>query len=132
MRRFVLAVVGLLAAAASVHAQTVVVRGYGEADLDAVLRSTLSGQYTLVAQDRLIGSGDTVQGNVLAGQAVVEGMAQVFQQTPGTLAERLIAALAGGQSAGGDRRGQQSAALLVVRENGCYGSNNYRYVDISV
>lgn len=75
MRRFVLAVVGLLAAAASVHAQTVVVRGYGEADLDAVLRSTLSGQYTLVAQDRLIGSGDTVQGNVLVVRArlIVEG-----------------------------------------------------------
>lgn len=80
----------------------------------------------------LTGENFTVQGNVLAGQAVVEGMAWAFQQTPGTLAERLIATLVAGQNAGGDRRGQQSAALLVVRENGGYGSNNDRYVDISV
>lgn len=80
----------------------------------------------------LIGENFTVQGNVLVGEAVVEGMAQAFRQTSGPLAERLIAALVGGQAAGGDRRGQQSAALLVVRENGGYGSNNERYVDISV
>lgn len=73
-----------------------------------------------------------VQGNVLTGQAVVEEMARAFRETSGPLAERLMAALNAGQAAGGDRRGQQSAALLVVRKDGGYGANNDRYVDISV
>ena len=78
------------------------------------------------------GGNFTVQGNTLVGEAVVNTMADVFTQTPGPLAERLLAALAAGQMAGGDRRGQQSAALLVVRQNGGYGGYNDRYVDVSV
>ncbi len=73
-----------------------------------------------------------VQGNVLAGEQVVTSMQQGFQTYQGTLAERLIHALAMGQEAGGDRRGQQSAALLVVRKNGGYGGHDDRYVDISI
>lgn len=57
-----------------------------------------------------------VQGNILAGEEVVTQMARVFEQSEGTLAERLLAALQAGQEAGGDRRGQQSAALLVVKD----------------
>jgi uncharacterized Ntn-hydrolase superfamily protein len=59
-------------------------------------------------------------------------MAQSMRDSRGSLAERLLGALAAGQAAGGDRRGQQSAALLVVRECGGYGGHDDRYVDISV
>lgn len=70
------------------------------------------------------------QGNILAGAAVVEGMARAFEATPGALADRLVAALHGGQRAGGDRRGMQSAALVVVRDKGGYGGFNDRYIDL--
>lgn len=72
------------------------------------------------------------QGNILVGQETVQAMAQTFEQTPGYLCDRLIAALAAGQVAGGDSRGQQSAALLVVRESGGYGGYNDRFIDLRV
>ncbi len=78
------------------------------------------------------GEGFAVQGNTLAGPQVIEAMARVFQATTGPLAERLIATLAAGEAAGGDRRGRQSAALLVVRAGGGYGGRDDRYVDLSV
>jgi uncharacterized Ntn-hydrolase superfamily protein len=56
----------------------------------------------------------TAQGNILAGEAVVTGMVRAFESTPGHLSVRLTAALEAGQAAGGDTRGMQSAALLVV------------------
>ncbi len=80
----------------------------------------------------LEGAYCAAQGNTLAGTAVVESMVQVFEATPGALAERLLAALQAGQAQGGDRRGQQSAALLVVRAEGGYGGFDDRYVAISV
>jgi uncharacterized Ntn-hydrolase superfamily protein len=61
------------------------------------------------------GLGYAAQGNILAGEAVVQGMASAFEQASGSLAERLMAALETAESAGGDRRGRQSAALLVER-----------------
>ncbi|KAB2927782.1 MAG: DUF1028 domain-containing protein [Candidatus Contendobacter sp.] len=72
------------------------------------------------------------QGNTLAGPRVVEAMVRTFETTPGPLAVRLMAALQAGQAAGGDRRGQQSAALKVARAGGGYGGFDDRYVDISV
>jgi len=60
----------------------------------------------------------TAQGNILAGPAVVEGMVKAFEETNGRLAERLVAALEAGQAAGGDTRGMQSAALLIVKKDG--------------
>ena len=60
----------------------------------------------------------TAQGNILAGPAVVDSMVARFERTPGHLAYRLVAALEGGQSAGGDTRGMQSAALVIVKKNG--------------
>ena len=57
------------------------------------------------------------QGNILAGPAVVAAMAKAFRASRGELAERLVAALEGGQAAGGDTRGQQSAALIVVKKD---------------
>jgi uncharacterized Ntn-hydrolase superfamily protein len=62
------------------------------------------------------GAGFAVQGNILAGPAVVDDMARAFEETNGPLAHRLVAALEAGQAAGGDRRGQQSAAVIVERE----------------
>jgi uncharacterized Ntn-hydrolase superfamily protein len=59
----------------------------------------------------------TAQGNILAGEAVVDNMVKNFEQTHGPLSLRLVAALEGGQAAGGDTRGQQSAALVVVKRN---------------
>jgi uncharacterized Ntn-hydrolase superfamily protein len=60
----------------------------------------------------------TAQGNILAGPAVVDSMVARFERTPGHLAYRLLAALEGGQSAGGDTRGQESAAMFIVKKNG--------------
>jgi uncharacterized Ntn-hydrolase superfamily protein len=59
-------------------------------------------------------------------------MAQRFQQTDGELAERLVAALEAGESAGGDDRGRQAAALYVARAGGAYGGLLDRYVDLRV
>jgi uncharacterized Ntn-hydrolase superfamily protein len=70
------------------------------------------------------------QGNILAGARVVDALAETFVATRGNLAERLVAALAAGQVAGGDRRGQESAALLVVRKEGGYAGFNDRYIDL--
>jgi len=80
----------------------------------------------------LQGTCCAAQGNTLAGPRVVEAMVRTFETTPGPLAVRLMAALQAGQAAGGDRRGQQSAALKVVRAGGGYGGFDDRYVDISV
>ena len=62
-----------------------------------------------------IGPGFAVQGNILAGEAVVDEMARAYEETVGPLVERLVAALEAGQAAGGDKRGQQSAAIVVER-----------------
>lgn len=78
------------------------------------------------------GKNFAAQGNILAGAAVVDALANTFEKTSGDLAERLVAALAAGQAAGGDKRGQESAALLVVREKGGYGGFNDRYIDLRV
>lgn len=60
----------------------------------------------------------TAQGNILAGEDVVNGMVQGFENTQGHISLRLLAALEGGQKAGGDKRGMQSAAMLIVKKNG--------------
>ena len=78
----------------------------------------------------------TVQGNLLAGEPVIQAMADAFvkaRKEPGTeLADWMLAALEAGQAAGGDRRGQQSAAMLVVRANGGPGGDNDHYIDLRV
>jgi uncharacterized Ntn-hydrolase superfamily protein len=71
-------------------------------------------------------------GNGLAGGQVVEQMVRTFDGSRAPLAERLMTALASGERAGGDIRGQQSAALLVVRRDGGYGGLDDRHVVISV
>src|SRR2546421_12384135 len=59
----------------------------------------------------------TAQGNILAGPQVVANMIDAFENTKGHLSQRLVAALEGGQAGGGDKRGQQSAALVIVKKN---------------
>jgi uncharacterized Ntn-hydrolase superfamily protein len=60
----------------------------------------------------------TAQGNILAGEPVVAEMVKAFEQTEGHLSLRLMAALEAGQKAGGDTRGMQSAAMLIVKKDG--------------
>jgi uncharacterized Ntn-hydrolase superfamily protein len=66
----------------------------------------------------------TAQGNILAGEAVVTGMVDAFEKTTGHLSLRLMAALDAGQAAGGDTRGMQSAAMVIVKKNGGVWLNN--------
>jgi len=78
------------------------------------------------------GWGYSIQGNILASEAVVADMERAFLSTQGELAARLLAALDAGQAAGGDRRGMQSAALLVVRPSAEYPEYRTRYIDLRV
>ncbi|MDE2678485.1 MAG: DUF1028 domain-containing protein [Gemmatimonadota bacterium] len=71
-----------------------------------------------------IGEYCSAQGNILAGPAVVDGMVEAFESTEGHLSLRLQAALEAGQAAGGDTRGMQSAAMLIVQEDGGVWLNN--------
>ena len=73
------------------------------------------------------------QGNILVGEATVQALASTFDATAGQpLAERLIRSLAAAQAAGGDRRGQQSAALIVVERDGGYANLSDTLVDLRV
>ena len=81
---------------------------------------------------QITGPNFTCQGNILVGQATLEAMADTFVQSTGELADRLVAALAAGEAAGGDSRGRQSAAVLVVKPQGGYGGFNDRYLDLRV
>lgn len=78
------------------------------------------------------GAHYAVQGNILAGEQVVASMEKAFLETKGTLADRLYAALLAGEEQGGDSRGKQSAALLVVKEGAGYGGYTDRAIDIRV
>jgi len=78
------------------------------------------------------GKNYAVQGNLLAGEEVVDKMAKAFEETKGSLAWRLMAALEAGEQAGGDKRGKQSAAILVVRDKAGPGGFNDRYIDFRV
>jgi uncharacterized Ntn-hydrolase superfamily protein len=78
------------------------------------------------------GKGYSIQGNILAGEAVVAEMERAFLGTNGELSARLLAALEAGQAAGGDKRGMQSAALLVARPSDEYPEYRTRYVDLRV
>jgi uncharacterized Ntn-hydrolase superfamily protein len=80
----------------------------------------------------IVGDTFTCQGNILFGESVVPAMARTFENTPGDLPERLLAALAAAQREGGDRRGMQSAALLIVKAKGGYDGGNDRWVDLRV
>jgi len=93
---------------------------------------TYSGKECLPWAGGRHGRNYAVQGNILAGEAVVAGMERAFLNTKGTLAERMYAALVAGDKNGGDARGKQSAALIVVRKGAGYGGFTDRAIDIRV
>jgi uncharacterized Ntn-hydrolase superfamily protein len=86
----------------------------------------IAGRDTIVS-----GKNFTAQGNILVGKATIDSMVKKFESTKGSLADRLLEALIAGGKAGGDKRGEQSAALLVVRKGAGYGGID-NFIDISV
>jgi uncharacterized Ntn-hydrolase superfamily protein len=109
-------------------------RQVGIVDVDGGAASH-TGQACLDWAGSLIGDGYAIQGNLLTGVEVVEAMEASWHDVsdPGvTLAHRLMAALRAGDAAGGDRRGRQSAAILVVREGAGYGGLDDIEVDLRV
>jgi uncharacterized Ntn-hydrolase superfamily protein len=78
------------------------------------------------------GKNYTAQGNILASEKVVTNMGKKFETTRGDLADRLVAALEGGEEEGGDARGRQSAALLVVGKRKSKAGYGDRLIDLRV
>lgn len=94
--------------------------------------ATYTGNKCMSWAGGLIGKTYAAQGNILAGPHVVQAMAAAYENVQGDLADRLYAALQAGDLSGGDRRGKQSAALLVVKPSGGYQGFNDRYIDLRV
>jgi uncharacterized Ntn-hydrolase superfamily protein len=107
------------------HRQVGVVDAQGRA-------ATFTGSECFDWAGGVTGEYYSAQGNILVGKETVGAMAKAYEETDGDLASRLLSALDTGQGAGGDSRGKQSAALLVVREAGGYGGDNDRVVDLRV
>lgn len=117
------------------------VKGDEERDLRQIglvdrqgVSSVFTGEKCHPWAGHVIGEGYSCQGNLLL-PGTVEAMAAAFEGVrggEGELADWLVLALEAGQEAGGDKRGRQSAAVLVVREGGGYGGNNDRYLDLRV
>ena len=80
----------------------------------------------------ITGRDYAAQANIMVSDATVRNMADTFERSTGSLADRLLAALVAGQAGGGDKRGMQSAALLVVRAGAGYLGATDRYIDIRV
>jgi uncharacterized Ntn-hydrolase superfamily protein len=79
----------------------------------------------------IIGKDVVVAGNILVGRETLEAMVTTFENTPGTLADRIMTALEAGQKAGGDRRGKISAAIVVLNE--APSTNSYaRNIDLRI
>jgi uncharacterized Ntn-hydrolase superfamily protein len=78
------------------------------------------------------GPSFAAQGNILVGEDTVKAMAAAFQSSRGLLSDRLVNALAHGETAGGDRRGRQASAVYVVKAHGGYGGMNDVLVDLRV
>jgi uncharacterized Ntn-hydrolase superfamily protein len=95
--------------------------------------ATFTGKECMDWPGGVTADGFACQGNILVSEQTVQSMVEAFTQMAGhKLAERLLAALKAGQKAGGDRRGKQSADLLVVKKDGGYGGFNDRYIDLRV
>jgi uncharacterized Ntn-hydrolase superfamily protein len=103
------------------HRQVGVVDARGRA-------ATFTGESCFDWAGGITGDGYCCQGNILTGPDVVSAMAKAFESTSGDLTDRMLAALSAGDDAGGDRRGKQSASVLVVREGAGYGGT----IDIAV
>lgn len=80
----------------------------------------------------IVGKDFSCQGNILVSEEVVKAMAKAFETTRGDLIDKLFAVLDAGQEAGGDRRGRESAAILIVKEKGAYDGGTDNYINIRV
>ena len=108
------------------HRQIGVVDGLGRA-------ASFTGEECQEWAGGRVGTGYAVQGNILVSVATVDALAETFEATEAApLAERLLDCLAAAQEAGGDRRGQQSAALLVVQRDGGYAGLSDSLVDLRI
>ena len=94
--------------------------------------ATFTGKECIPWAGGKVGKHYACQGNILVSKATIEAMAETFENSEGELAERLLKALKAGEEAGGDSRGKQSAAILVVKEKGGYLGLNDRYIDLRV
>lgn len=98
--------------------------------------ANFTGEGCLAFAGGRTGKHFAIQGNILAGAKVIEAMEQAYigaqKVKDSELADWLAAALQAGEDAGGDSRGRQSAALLVVRDKAGYGRGNDRYIDLRV
>lgn len=94
--------------------------------------ATYTGSECLAWAGGRNGKDYAIQGNILTGENVVTAMEETFLKSKGTLAERMYAALLAGENHGGDSRGKQSAALLVVKDKAGYGGYNDLAIDIRV
>jgi uncharacterized Ntn-hydrolase superfamily protein len=94
--------------------------------------STFTGTGCLTWAGGRTGDGVAVQGNILTGPEVVEAVLDVYSGSAAPFPDRLLEALLAGDRAGGDARGRQSAALLVVRDGAGYGGANDRWLDLRV
>jgi uncharacterized Ntn-hydrolase superfamily protein len=94
---------------------------------DGAAGSIVGGKGQLIA-----GRNYAAQANIMVSDQTVKNLAETFERSTGSLADRLMAALKAGQAGGGDKRGMQSAALLVVRKDGGYLGGNDRFIDIRV
>ena len=101
--------------------------------IDASGRSaTFTGENCLDWASGTAGENFAAQGNILVNRETVTALAETFQEKQGRLADRLLAALEAADRAGGDRRGKQSASLLVYKEKGGYGGLTDKYIDLRV
>lgn len=94
--------------------------------------ATFTGKECIEWKGHLQGKSFSAQGNSLAGPSVLEAMSKSFEEQEGELVDKLMASLEAGEAAGGDRRGKQSAAVLVVRKKGGFLGLSDKYVDLRV
>jgi uncharacterized Ntn-hydrolase superfamily protein len=94
--------------------------------------ATYTGRGCLAWAGGRTGSGWAAQGNILAGAAVVDALADTYLAGSKPFPELLVACLAAADAAGGDRRGRESAAIAIARAGGGYGGGNDRYIDLRV
>lgn len=107
------------------HRQVGIVDSKGEA-------AAFTGKECYPYAGHIVGNYYSVQGNILTGADVLEAMAKAFESTRGELVDKLLSALEAGDRAGGDKRGKQSAAVIVLREKGGYLGLTDKYVDLRV
>jgi len=80
----------------------------------------------------IVGKNFACQGNILASERVVKAMAKSYEKIDGDLIDKLLGVLKAGQEKGGDKRGRESAAILIVKEKGAYDGGTDKYIDIRV